>query len=285
MQLSFDRRAQRLLRRLPRYTAYNIAEIVLIALLAAQGARLVYAAVTPVNPVGNWRADDRGGAPATPLSILGTFDPFFRLSDANGPVVVTALDIKLFGTRADQASGRGSAIIGLPDGTQASFAVGEEILPGVTLKAVRFDSITVARGGSDEQVYLDQSTPAENVTAAAAAAGPGGPLGPGLAGAPPGLGVPGAPPPALPLMEETQATPRLQAGAVTGVVLQPKGGGNAFRSAGFQPGDVLVSVGGQAVAAAGAASQLQSRLAQGGEVAVEVERGGRIVALRVKAGQ
>lgn len=287
MQLSFDRRAQRLLRRLPRYTAYNIIEIALIALLAVQGARLVYAAVTPVNPVGTWRGDDHGAAQAAPLSILGTFDPFFRLSDANGPVVVTALDLKLFGTRADQASGRGSAIIGLPDGTQASFAVGEEILPGVTLKAVRFDSITVARGGSDEQVYLDQSTPAENVTAGAGAPGvPSGPgVGPGLAGAPPGLAAAGAPPRPLPLMDETQATPRLQGGAVTGVVLQPKGGGNAFRAAGFQSGDVLVSVGGQHVADAGAAGQLQSRLAQGGEVAVEVERGGRIVTLRVKAGQ
>ena len=280
MQLSFDRRAQRLLRRLPRYTAYNVAEIILIGLLAIQGARLIYAAVTPVGPVGEWRADDRGATPVAAVSILGTFDPFFRLSDANGPVVVTALDIKLFGTRADQASGRGSAIVGLPDGTQASFAVGDEILPGVKLKAVSFDSITVARGGSDELVYLDQSTPAENV----AAGTPTG-AGPGVVGIPPGLAIPGAPPPPLPLMDETQATPRLQGGAVTGIVLQPKGGGNAFRAAGLQPGDVLVSVGGQAVADAGAAGQLQSRLAQGSEVAVEVERGGRIVALRVKAGQ
>ncbi|ARS26474.1 type II secretion system protein N [Sphingomonas sp. KC8] len=280
MQLSFDRRAQRLLRRLPRYTAYNVAEIILIGLLAIQGARLIYAAVTPVGPVGEWRADDQGATPVAAVSILGTFDPFFRLSDANGPVVVTALDIKLFGTRADQASGRGSAIIGLPDGTQASFAVGDEILPGVMLKAVSFDSITVTRGGSDELVYLDQSTPVETVAAGA----PTG-TGPGLAGIPPGLAIAGAPPPPLALMDETQATPRVQGGAVTGIVLQPKGGGNAFRAAGLLPGDVLVSVGGQAVADAAAAGQLQSRLAQGGEVAVEVERGGRIVALRVKAGQ
>ncbi|WP_380877400.1 hypothetical protein ACFB49_12630 [Sphingomonas sp. DBB INV C78] len=281
MQLSFDRRAQRLLRRLPRYTAYTVAEVVLIALLAIQSARLIYAVVTPVDPVGDWRAEDQSTAPTAPATILGSFDPFFRLSDTQGPVVVTQLNITLFGTRADQASGRGSAIVGLPDGSQASFAVGEEIMPGVTLKAVGFDSITVQRGSSEEMVYLDQSTPADGV----APVNPAGAPGPGLAGVPPGLPMPGGPPQALSLMDETQATPRLQNGAVTGVVLQPKGGGAAFKAAGLQPGDVLISVDGQRVADAGAAGQLQSKLAQGGETAIEVERGGRTVSLRVKAGQ
>ncbi|SNT03940.1 general secretion pathway protein C [Sphingomonas laterariae] len=282
MQLSLDRRAQRLLRRLPRYSVYHLAEVALIALLAVQGARLVYAAITPVDPVGDWRAGAAADGTGASATILGSFDPFFRLSNAQGPVVITALDISLFGTRADQASGRGSAIIGLPDGSQASFAVGEEIMPGVTLKAVGFDSITVQRGAAEEMVYLDQSTPAEGATPAPAA---GAPVGPGLAGLPTDAMIAGAPPPPLSLMDETQATPRLQGGAVTGVVLQPKGGGAAFRAAGLQPGDVLVSVEGQRVGDAGAANQLQSRLSQGGEVAVEVERGGRIVALRVKAGQ
>ncbi|OHT20153.1 type II secretion system protein N [Edaphosphingomonas haloaromaticamans] len=281
MQLSFDRRAQRLLRRLPRYSAYNIAEILLLALLAVQGARLLYAVVTPVGPVGGWRAADR--AVGAPVSILGAFDPFFRLADTQGPVAVTALDIKLFGTRADQASGRGSAIIGLPDGSQASFAVGEELLPGVTLKAVGFDNITVQRGGTDEMVYLDQSTPAEAV-AQAGAEGAAGVPSPAVA-AGDNYDAKGPAPAPLPLMDETAAMPRLRNGAVDGVVLQPKGGGNAFRAAGFQPGDVLMSVDGQPVSDAGGAARLQSRLQQGGDIPVEVERGGRIVSLRVKAGQ
>lgn len=280
MQLSLDRRAQRLLRRLPRYTVYSAAELALLALLAFQAARLVYAAVTPVDPVGAWRAVDRADEVAAAPAILGGFDPFFRLSDAGGPAVVTALDISLFGTRADQASGRGSAIIGLPDGSQASFVVGDEILPGVTLKAVAFDSITVSRGGADEMVYLDQSTPAENVGVP-----PPGASAPISAPPPAAMPIAGAPPPRLPLMDETQATPRLEGGAVTGVILQPRGGGDAFRRAGFQPGDVLVSVGGEKVADPGAAQRLQGLMAEGGEVAVEVERGGRVIGLRVKAGQ
>lgn len=280
MELSLDRRAQRLLRRLPRYTFYNIAELGLMALLALQSARLLFAVVTPVDPVGEWRAPDRATGGATQLAVLGSFDPFFRLNGSSPSTIVTTLDIKLFGTRADQASGRGSAIVGLPDGTQASFAVGEEILPGVTLKSVAFDSITVQRGGSDEMVYIDQSTPAESVGAAAAGNGP-----PGEAAAARPAFARGAPPQPLDLMQETQATPRLQDGAVTGVVLQPKGSGDAFRSAGFQPGDVLVSVGGQKVSDPGAANRLQSMILEGGDVPVEVEREGRVVGLRVKAGQ
>lgn len=283
MELSLDRRAQRLLRRLPRYTVYNIAEVALMGLLALQSARLIFAIVTPVDPVGNWHAADRSAGGGAQVSVLGSFDPFFRLNDSGSAVVVTALDITLYGTRADQASGRGSAIIGLPDGTQASFAVGEEILPGVTLKSVAFDNITVQRGGAEEMVYIDQSTPAESA-GGSAATGPDNASSPANA-PPPGASIPGAPPPPLALMEETQATPRLKDGTVTGVVLQPKGGGDAFRSAGFKPGDVLVTVGGQRVSDPGAANRLQSLLSQGGEVPVEVEREGRVVGLRVKAGQ
>ena len=151
------------MRRLPRYTICSVAEFVLLALLAVQCARLVYAIVTPVGPLGEWRADAGAEAEGASPAILGGFDPFFRLSSAGGPVVVTTLDLKLFGIRADRATGRGSAIVGLPDGKQASYAVGEEILPGVTLKAVSFDGATVSRAGHDEQLFLDQSHPAATV--------------------------------------------------------------------------------------------------------------------------
>ena len=67
---------------------------------------------------------------------------------AGGPVVVTSLNLKLYGVREDRATGRGSAIIALPDGRQLSFAVGEEIMPGVTLTAVGFDNVTISRGGA-----------------------------------------------------------------------------------------------------------------------------------------
>ena len=155
MRLSLDARMQRLLRRLPHDSVASAIELALLGLLAWQCARLVWALLTPVSPLGDWRRD---AAIATPSpAVFATFDPFFRLGQAGGPVIVTGLNLKLFGIREDRASGRGSAIIGLPDGRQASYAVGDEILPGVTLASVAFDNVTIRRGAADEQLFLDQS--------------------------------------------------------------------------------------------------------------------------------
>jgi general secretion pathway protein C len=65
--------------------------------------------------------------------------------------------------RLNQAIGRGSAIIETPDGLQSSFATGDEIMPGVTLKSVTFDGAIISRNGVDEQIFLDQSVGAQIV--------------------------------------------------------------------------------------------------------------------------
>src|SRR3954471_16624956 len=159
MGLDGDRRAGRMLGRLPRLTAYTWAELILLVLVAIQCARLFWILVAPVGPVGDWKVGRNIGAPQDP-SVLARFDPFFRLDGSTAPTVVTSLNLKLYGVREDRATGRGSAIIALPDGRQLSFAVGEEVMPGVTLTAVGFDNVTISRGGAAEQIFLDQSVPA-----------------------------------------------------------------------------------------------------------------------------
>jgi general secretion pathway protein C len=173
MRFAFDSR--RLIGRARGVNGWTVLELALLALLALQCARLIWTALTPVGPLGDWqstevRSDSRAG-------LLGGFDPFFRLSGAAGPVTVTSLNLKLFGIRQDQASGRGSAIIAGSDGQQRSIAVGEEIEPGVTLKSVDFDSVTISRGGADEQLFMDQSQAPVTVTPSAPA-GPAAPLPP-----------------------------------------------------------------------------------------------------------
>nr|WP_295371306.1 type II secretion system protein N [uncultured Sphingosinicella sp.] len=288
MRLALDPRARRLLRRLPRTTVYSAMELALLSLLALQAARLVWTLVTPLSPVGEWKAGSalRPVAPASG-NLLGSFDPFFRLSaQSAAPVVVTSLNLKLFGVREDRASGRGSAIIGTQDGQQRSFAVGEEVIPGVKLTAVGFDSVTVSRGGTAEQLFLDQSPPATVVTPA-----PPSPFATSSTPTP-------APPPPLPptpvitatpmqtnhIASEVQFQPRLNGGQVTGVTVQPQGSGNAFRASGLQAGDIVTSVNGQRITSADQARAIASQF-RGGEANVEVERGGRTVSLRVKAGQ
>ena len=231
---------------------YGAAELALLGLLAVQCARLIWAVVTPVGPLGDWRAP----APIVPdRTILQSFDPFFRLSQASGPAVVTALDLQLYGVREDRASGRGSAIIGLPDGSQASVAVGEAILPGVTLSAVAFDHVTIARGPVKEQLFLDQSQEATPVATA----------------------PPSAPPELPALAQAIQFEPRRQNGAITGIAVQPRGAGTAFFEAGLRPGDVIVSVNGASAVNADVAAAFAA-----GSAAIEVERDGRRVPLQIK---
>jgi len=251
--------------RFRRPTVYTLAELILLVLIAVQAARLAWTLATPVGPVGDWQAASALAAPGDASALAG-FDPFFRLSGAAGPAVVTSLSLKLYGVREDRATGRGSAIIALPDGRQASFAVGEEVMPGVTLTAVGFDNVTISRNGSAEQIFLDQSPPAQTVAAAPEAA-------PVPAPAPAAAAVPQSAGQALGFV------PRTAGGRVNGLIVSPGGdGGQAFRAAGFVAGDVIVAVNGQRVT-----SLEQARAALGsGDVTVMVDRGGQAVPLRVR---
>src|SRR3954470_12218504 len=115
MRLAFDSR--RLIGRARGVNGWTLLEAALLALIALQCARLIWTAVTPVGPLGDWRGTGSEPAPASAFA-LGGFDPFFRLSGGAGPVTVTSLNLKLFGIRQDQASGQGSAIIAGSDGRQ-----------------------------------------------------------------------------------------------------------------------------------------------------------------------
>lgn len=126
------------------------AELAGWALAGVVAARLLWLAITPAGPLGTPMAALASGP------VLVAVDPFFPAAPAAADAV-SSLDLVLLGTRVDAASGRGSAIIATPDGSQKSVGVGEEIMPGVRLAAVEFESVTLDRGGTREQLYIDQS--------------------------------------------------------------------------------------------------------------------------------
>jgi general secretion pathway protein C len=270
MRLSLDPRARRLLRRVPRTNVYTLLELALLSLLAIQCARLVWTLAAPVGPVGDWKVE---GGPAAPAGLLGGFDPFFRLGGTGGPVTVTSLNLKLHGIRQDQASGRGSAIIATPDGRQRSFAVGEEVVPGVTLAEVGFDSVTLSRGGAAEQLFMDQSSEAAVVAPGA----PSAPAPPSARAPPPPVVAPA--PSAADLAAGIRLQPRMNGSRVTGVILHPQGSGEAFRAAGFAPGDVLLSVDGARISSPDQLRTLAQQLA--GAATVQIERGGEVTSLQL----
>lgn len=246
------------------FTAANalpILELAAAALLAFQLARLVWVILVPAAPLGAWVPPARPTA-TVDIAALSGFDGFFRQSADEDASVVSSLALTLLGTRVDTVSGRGSAIIATPDGIQKSFLVGETIIPGVRLRSVEFDGVTIDRGGASERLLLDQSSGSDPVTPAAL---------------PP---VPAAA--ATALMNEIAATPRLAGTTITGFTLAPKGNGAAFAAAGLQAGDVLVAVNGRPVAELGDPAALPGLLGAG-PVAVDIERSGR--PLKLSLGQ
>ncbi len=90
-------------------------------------------------------------------SILHTFDPFHRDAPvSSAPTSISApettLDLKVFGMRADIGGNSSSAIIQTPDNKQASYFLGDEIIPGVTLKQVEIDYVILNRNGVLERL-------------------------------------------------------------------------------------------------------------------------------------
>lgn len=241
--------------------ALRIGEVLLAAIVALALARLLWALVTPAGPVGPVAAPPQHAA--VDPQALAAYDPFFRTASA-GPQNLSSLDLTLMGTRVDSASGRGSAIFALPDETQASFAVGDEVLPGVRLSAVAFDSVTLDNGGAMESLFLDQSIPAISAPASDA----------------PEDRQPVTSQPRL--AADLQALPRIEGGQITGLVLSPKGSGAAFAAAGLQAGDVLTRVDGASVAGLGDPATLARRLDAGG-LTLDLERGGQSRKLRLGA--
>jgi general secretion pathway protein C len=273
MRLAFDSR--RLIGRARGVNGWTLLEAALLALIALQCARLIWTAFTPVGAVGDWRADGSEPGPAS-AQALGGFDPFFRLSGAGGTVTVTSLNLKLFGIRQDQATGQGSAIIAGSNGEQRSIAVGEEIEPGVTLKAVGFDSVTIARGGADEQLFMDQSQAPATVTP------PAGPQPPAAPVVQPSTSVePGGPPvpPSKLYPNEVSMAPRMNGTQMTGVTVRPLGRAEGFRALGLAEGDVVLAVNGRRIRSADQVKAMADELGAP-RVTLQVERGGRVMTLR-----
>lgn len=269
MRLNLDARTRAILRRLPIVNVYSVAELALLALLAVQCARLTWTIATPVAPLGDWRPAEPS-IPADPAGVLRGFDAFFRISGTQAPRAVTPLNVKLFGVRVDEATGRGSAIVAGPDGVQQSVSVGEEIAPGVKLTAVAYDHVTITRGGAPEDLFLTQD---------------------GAAPAAPTLGSIAAPASSPPkpggVTTDQFATqigfvPRIDGGRISGLAVRPQGSGEAFRAAGLREGDVITSLGGRPVTGQADLQRITRDYPNGGAVPLVVERGGSTIPLSVQ---
>lgn len=252
------------LRTLPVPRIYGTVELGAMALAATSGAYLVWTILTPVGAYGDWQViGARGFDPAADMAVLARFDPFNRGTAVGATNVVTALPLKLFGISLNTASGRGSAIIEV-ETLQSSFAVGDEVMAGVVLKAVAFDHVVLTRGGVEELLYVDQSTPAETVAPEGTASAP----------APGGMTLDA-------LAASVRATPRVQNGQTTGLVLSAADPAQ-LSAAGFEPGDIVTRVNGEAVTSIEELLERAATPRADGAAVFTVERAGQVQTVRMQ---
>lgn len=254
---------------------YAVSLVILAGLLVIQAFRLIWVVATPLGPVGDWQAQEvQVLSPQSRLSLFSSFDPFYRTGPAATANVVTSLQLTLFGIRMNEGSGLGSAILAGPEGVQESYAVGDEIMSGVTLDVVHFDHVVVDRGGAKESLYLDQSIPAEtaggDVDTEQAAILSSRLMGGSAA--------------AAAIANAVGLAPRKADGKVTGILVSPRGDGALFRAAGFKDGDIIVSVDGQPVSSTRDIAVLKNQIKPGASLSVEVERGADTIPIAVNMG-
>lgn len=262
------------------------AEALLLLLLTIQLARLLWVLIVPMGMVGEWQPRRPAPLPAEArMALFRAFDPFTRgqTAEASGGQV-TGLSLQLFGTRINEGSGQGSAIIATPDGLQSSFAVGDQIMPGVTLKEVAYDHVVIDRGGAAETLFLDQSTGSDQGGGEGEGGGrhEGGSSAPAAGTAPPAAqsGPPPAPTPSS-IQRDIGFMPRMDAGRVSGIVLSPRGEGQGFETAGFKPGDIITQINGRPITSTGDIQSLQAQLRPGARISLMVERGAATVPIAI----
>ncbi|PHR93160.1 MAG: hypothetical protein COA69_04205 [Robiginitomaculum sp.] len=156
--------------------AVRAVEIVLALLFVFLVVKLISALMltgaTGLPPKMNTTTSDVNSAAQTRFDskVLGEFDVFNRARGAQGTVDVqenapeTNLNLKVFGMRADLRGSSSSAIIQTPDMKQATYYLGDEIIPGVSLKRVDIDYVILDRNGTPERLSRQGRTEDELAT-------------------------------------------------------------------------------------------------------------------------
>jgi len=242
-------------------------ELAIAALILIQLLRLFLLFMAPNAGA---RASDVVTAPDT--GVLSRFDAFFHTGARSSLAEITnagSEQLRLFGVRAG-AGGGGSAILGLPDGTQLSVGVGEEIQPGLILRAVAEDHVTVARGASVSRIDFGEipvgaaSVPPPPPTPQVVAP----PRAPAAAASEAAVVDPAR------LMAEAGLRPRMQGLSVNGFTVTARGQSAQLQAAGLRAGDVILSVNGIALDGPSAINRLRTDLAEAPEAVIRFERDG-----------
>lgn len=261
-------------------TARTGALLVLLILLAWLVARIAWLLIAPADAVSTLTpralpspvSQVSGQAVRADLSLLMKANPF-SASERAAPAIEDApetdLNLKLVALfMSSDGDGVSSATITTPDNSTIRFEPGEEILPGVVLERVLADRAIISRDGREETIMrsgrdagLSVIGDRDDIRAGDGMSAPSGRpvFTPGVS--------------ARTLLAGLDISPEIENGEVRALVIGAQGNTSLMGAAGLSPGDRLVSINGNRVAAIDAAS-LASELGGGGAASIELVRGG-----------
>jgi general secretion pathway protein C len=260
-------------------------EIVLAVLLVVQLGRLVWVVVEPAAP----SAANPSAAAVRPVdpAVFQRFDAFFRTGGVSSLAEASAAgsgQMRLYGLRSDGLGG-GSAIIGLADGRQVSVGVGEEVEPGLVLRGVGADHVTLARGASLSRLIFSDIP----LGAAPPPPPPPGPQTVTPTPAPPATVAPaaaaGASVDPARLLAQAGLRPRMRGLRMDGFTVSGAGDGAALRAAGLQPGDVILAVNGQPLDSLERIAALRGELTNSPSAELRYERDGAVQTSTIRSGR
>lgn len=248
----------------------RLAEFAAYLLIAILLAKLVWTIFAPLSlPQGEPVQIASPAAPRKltiqdPFSVAPPSESGFTEARQNVILTETSLDLTLYGTWIDasgvEASG-GTAFIGEGDGPQKRFRTGDEITPGVRLRGVYENWVSIARNGVEEALWLKnrKQSGIEHARAAVSGIRLAGDLGDIFQ---------------LSLDQNSDGGPR--------IVLHPGRAPDRFAALGFVNGDILVEIDGAPVERAAIASNsIAGLLANKNAVQIIVERAGARKAINV----
>lgn len=243
-------------------------------------AGLFYALAAPIGPLGAPPASTLGGEAAVDYAVFDRFEPFFRAPPPTQQtgVSMASLGLTLHALRREGGGSGGAAILAKSGEAQRSYAVGEEISPGIVLHAIGKDHVILRRGA--ELVQLGFGEPG------------GGPASPVVLqqGADAGAGVPqttvagGMEVDVRAILSAVTVEPRQDGDRISGFVVRIGANAPAVAASGLRDGDVLVSINGVDVRDWEQFEDLVYDLPQLGQASIVVERGGQLETLSWRYG-
>ena len=259
-------------------------EVALALLLVVQLGRLVWIVAEPRDAVVASTSPSAAAVPAD-FSVFQRFDAFFRTGGQSSLAEASAAgsgQMRLYGLRSD-GSGGGSAIIGLADGRQVSVGVGEEVEPGLILRGVGPDYVTLARGASlSRLIFSDLPVGVAPV--------PPPPPGPQIVTPPPPPPPPAVTPTAASvdpaqLIAQAGLRPRMRGLRLDGFTVSASGDAALLRAAGLQAGDVILAINGQSLDSLERIAALRGQLANSSGAELRFERDGTVQASTIGTGR